>query len=207
MRWVLVLAVGIAFVLVAPAPASAGGGNQEFRILTHGDVVVLPLAVVVACRQPSYDPTSPHCYLQRNVLGYDGYTGAVINWPDHVGHDFTCAVTNSATPGLESISVAFDVDGDTIVDGSTAYPNTVYRPLDETGLMPGGVPIPGTGVEPVDNALGLPGNFNPGFLDGHIITGILRGQWWPEVSGLVLGNGFGFLFNHLGEDVTVGCSF
>lgn len=205
MRWFVIAVALLAFASALAPPAQATGGQQTFRILTHGDIVVAPIAVVVACN-PGQATGAVQCGVVRDMLGYDGLTGAVWKPVGHVGHAFVCAATTSATPGLESISVGFDINGDTLVDASSHYPSSTYKPLDETGVMPGGVRVPGTGIPEVDDTVGLPATINPQLLDGFVLTGVLRGGFWPSVSGEVLGE-FAFLFNHLGEDVTVDCAF
>lgn len=198
------------------APAQAGGGQQEFHILIQGDLVVG--TVSLSCPGASYDP--PHtCYAIKDLAGYDGVSGAsaclaptfdsedlCFQWPlDHLGHAFSCQVAGSATTGdLSSIQVGFDVNGDGLTDRS--YPSGSYRPLDETGLMPGGVDLPDepTGNELVDSY--LPDSFNPGYQDGFLVTGIIRGHFWPSVTGIVEAAQM-TVFAVLGADLTVDCTF
>lgn len=171
------------------------------------------------------------CFALKTNLGYDGSTGAA--WctapdpedtlcaaaTDHLGHDFTCAVTNSATPGLESITVGFDTDDNGVIDIS--YPNTVYRPLEDNGVHDhtlandegyatnsghGGIDLPNdpTGVPEVDN--NVRNGINDGLRDGFIITGVIRGGFWPVVSGTIDGD-FSVIFDHLGEDLLIDCEY
>lgn len=191
----VLLVVGLLVASLLP-PASGTGASVTFRIMTHGDVGAF--SIFATC--PPSVPSIPAvwCLVARDFLGYDGITGAAIEQDQiagHLGHSFVCAATSSATPGFESISVGFDTNGDTITD--VHYPNTAYRPLDEVGV--GGVP------NPLYPTVG-PQTINPFITDGSLITAVIRGHFWPSVSGTIDG-GYAIIFNHIGEDVTVDCAY
>lgn len=198
----------VAIALALAVPAGATGGQQSFRILAQGDFGAVALSSFCANTYPEPAgiganglPFVSTCYFVKTQLGYDGTTGAAWDTTDHLNHAFSCGVTSSAT-GLDSITVGFDLDGNTIIDNS--YPNSRWFLFEQLGLQPVPLPPNPTGNSDVDNQ--IPDSLNPNLRDGFIITGVLRGSFWPSVSGNVDGN-FAVIFDHLGFDQTVDCAF
>lgn len=122
----VLLVVGLAGLVLASG-ASATGGGTSVRILAPGDAYVA--AAWSACTEP-YGQGGPDCLLVRDTLGYSGATAAMIPASaDHIGHALICSVTSSATGVVgnalpypanlvlaDSIALAYDNDGDTMVD-------------------------------------------------------------------------------------------
>lgn len=223
MRTLLAIVI-VSAMAAAATPVSGTGGFASFRIITHADVGFTALSSFCSDEASAYDPTQngppdptvdpfetlfwpfavAECFPVKTLLGYDGLTGAAWDTTaggDHLGHGFLCAVTSSATPGIETFGVSFDLDGDTFTD--VDYPEGFWRPLHI--LVPGGIDIPQTGNPDVDNE--LPDHTDgPGAFRGSSVDAVVNGNFYSVVSGIVVGN-FAVIFNNLGEDVTIDCTY